>query len=382
MPPKKRLTENKGLPQRWRLKHGAYYYRVPPGLESAWEGKTEYRLGKTLAEAHQVYAERIQNPDPVYRIDSLLDKYQALVVSQQKPNTRRSKENIYHLLRPVLGEMAPDELQPTDVYQVLDAITAKYSQSIARIAYSYLSHVYTKAIEWGIVENHPIKGKVKKPSPNKRTRYVKDWELQAALSVASPTIKAHIFIKLVTGMRKSDILSLKMLDIFKSPHHLKRLQRHPEQITIDDLNEGGLPVTPIKTRDSSGKRNLIAWEPQVVSAVQYALSINPCMDAEYLLLNSRCKCYRDENGQASGFDSLWQRWQEKAINKTSLTERFQEKDIRAKVASDTDLQHASKLLAHTTEQITEQSYRRKGEIVQPANVEKAILQCFQGAENV
>ena len=41
MPRKKRNAENKSLPAlaRWKLQHGAYYYRVPPGLEAMWEGK-------------------------------------------------------------------------------------------------------------------------------------------------------------------------------------------------------------------------------------------------------------------------------------------------------------------------------------------------------
>ena len=33
---------NMGLPARWRHYHGAYYYRVPPGLESQWDGRTQY----------------------------------------------------------------------------------------------------------------------------------------------------------------------------------------------------------------------------------------------------------------------------------------------------------------------------------------------------
>lgn len=46
--PKRRNPENKGLPARWTVRHGAYYYRVPPGLESMWEGKTYFHLGRSL----------------------------------------------------------------------------------------------------------------------------------------------------------------------------------------------------------------------------------------------------------------------------------------------------------------------------------------------
>ena len=44
MAPRKRNSENRPLPERWRFKHGAYYYRVPPGLEASWDGKKEFRF--------------------------------------------------------------------------------------------------------------------------------------------------------------------------------------------------------------------------------------------------------------------------------------------------------------------------------------------------
>ena len=47
-------------------------------------------------------------------------------------------------------------------------------------------------------------------------------------------------------------------------------------------------------------------------------------------------------------------------------ERFQERDLRAKSASDdADLESARRRLGHTSEQITRTVYRRKGEVVQP-----------------
>ena len=44
---------------------------------------------------------------------------------------------------------------------------------------------------------------------------------------------------------------------------------------------------------------------------------------------------------------------------------FQFKDIRPKAASEIELAHASRLLGHTTEEMTKKVYRRVGEIVKP-----------------
>ena len=50
--PRARLSVNKGLPARWSIRRGAYYYAVPPGHEDTWDGKKLFRLGKTQAEAY------------------------------------------------------------------------------------------------------------------------------------------------------------------------------------------------------------------------------------------------------------------------------------------------------------------------------------------
>ena len=56
----------------------------------------------------------------------------------------------------------------------------------------------------------------------------------------------------------------------------------------------------------------------------------------------------------------------KALTTTQLTERFTEHDLRAKVASDTDLSHASLMLGHSQQETTERLYRRKHKLIKQA----------------
>lgn len=74
-----------------------------------------------------------------------------------------------------------------------------------------------------------------------------------------------------------------------------------------------------------------------------------------------------ENGTANGFDSIWQRFMTKALTNTSLKVKFTEHDLRAKVASDAELDHAKSLLGHSNSLTTERVYRRKPERVKPAS---------------
>jgi hypothetical protein len=77
---RKRNAENKGLPARWRHYHGAYYYRVPAGLEAHRDGKRQFHLGSTLAEAYKTWAARFCAPTAVRTIAHLLDRYALEVV--------------------------------------------------------------------------------------------------------------------------------------------------------------------------------------------------------------------------------------------------------------------------------------------------------------
>lgn len=53
-----------------------------------------------------------------------------------------------------------------------------------------------------------------------------------------------------------------------------------------------------------------------------------------------------------------------------MIERFTEHDLRAKVASDTNIEHAQKLLGHSSSEITNRIYRRKPEKIKPYKIKK------------
>ena len=50
---------------------------------------------------------------------------------------------------------------------------------------------------------------------------------------------------------------------------------------------------------------------------------------------------------------------------TACIRQFQFRDIRPKAASEIELDHASRLLGHSKEEITRKVYRRVGEVVRP-----------------
>ncbi|CAB3742899.1 hypothetical protein LMG24238_06957 [Paraburkholderia sediminicola] len=347
--PKKRLAENNGLPKRWRLIHGAYYYRVPPGFETSWDGKKQFRLGKSLPEAYRTWADRLSALDDADTIGDLLDRYSLEVVPKKEVTTQAQNAIAIKRLRAVMGAHPLNALKPRHIYQYVDKRAAKTS---AHREIEVLSHAYTKAVEWGYIDRHPFKGEVRLTGEKARTRYVEDWEIVECLSIESRrkagsvrAIQAYMRVKLLTGMRRGDLLRL-------GPANLK-----------DD----GIHVMPGKTEGSTAKRIIYEWSDALREAVAMAMAARPVQIAPWLFCNRRGECYfNEESGRAGGWDTMWRNFMTRVLEETKLKEHFTEHDLRAKCASDAEtLEHAQALLAHADGKVTQRIYRRKPERVRP-----------------
>lgn len=354
--------ENKGLPARWKLYHGAYYYQVPPGLESSWDGKKTFRLGKTLPEAYRAWADRIGHQDKASNIGQLLDRYALQVVPMKEPLTRAGNLLALSTLRKVFGNLPLGVLTPQHIYQFVDKRSVKKisaagrnigGRTVAHREVEVLSHAYTKAVEWGYIFRHPFKGQVRLQGERPRTRYVEDWEIVECLTLKSKqkkgsvhAIHAYMRLKLMTGLARGDLLRL----------------------TAASLKEDGIHVQRHKTAGSTGKRTIYEWTPELRTAVELAKQARPAL-SPFLFCNRKGEGYiNEETGSCHGWDSMWSRFMDRVLKETKVKERFTEHDLRAKCASDADsLEHARALLSHADARTTEAIYRRKPERVRPLN---------------
>jgi|PlaIllAssembly_1097288.scaffolds.fasta_scaffold25887_2 integrase len=348
--PRPRKPENKGLPARWRHLHGAYYYAVPPGLEPQWDGKKLFRLGATLSAAYRGWAARLETADTAKTIGQLLDRYALEVVPTKAPRTQTENIRYIAALRQVFGDLAIADMKPQLVYRYVDKRSAKIA---AHREMEVLSHAFTKAVEWGYIDRHPFKGEVRLPGEKPRDRYVEDWEVLECLALDSRrnkgsvrAIQAYIRIKLMTGMARSDLLRLQPSQHFK---------------------EDGIHIQRHKTAGTTGKRTIYDWTSELHTAVDMALIARPVDIAPFLFCTRTGKGYVNEaSGESHGWDSMWQRFMDRVLKDTKVTERFTEHDLRAKCASDAPtLEHARALLSHADGRMTERAYRRKPERVKP-----------------
>jgi len=350
--PRKRNPENRGLPPRWRYYHGAYYYHVPPGLEARWDGKKQFRLGSSLAEAHRAWASRVEEPGDIRTLDQLLDRYAREVVPTKAPATRPHNLAAIRRLRAVFGALAVGDFRPIHAYQYRDR-RGNTAPTAANRELEVLSHALTKAIEWGLREDHPmIEGKFRKLATPPRTRYVEDWEIVEALKLPARRkrgsvrmVQAYIKVKLVSGKRRAEMLRLKVADIGTDTvrWHLSKTTKKTGQALQDmELSE------------------------ELRMALQEALEARPVDVGPYVFCNRRGEPHGKPDGSANGFDSIWQRFMDRLLGETKITERFTEHDLRAKCGSDAEsLERAREILAHASSATTRRIYRRKPDRVRP-----------------
>lgn len=344
-----RNPENKGLPARWKHEHGAYFYQVPKGQETAWDGKKKFRLGATLSESYRKWADRIGVVEKATTIGALLDRYMLEVVPGKKVTTQTHNRVAVKPLRAVFAEVHLLDIKPMHIYQYIDK---RGGGTGARREIEVLSHAFTKAVEWGFIHKHPFKGEIRLTGEKARTRYVEDWEVIECLSLESKrksgsvlAVQAYIRVKLLTGMRLGDLLRL----------------------TMSNLQDDGIHFTPGKTQTTTGKRMVIRWSTELREAVAMALSVRPVQLSPFLFCNRDGKGYFNETtGRAGGWESLWRGFFARVMDETKVVDRFTEHDLRAKCASDAKtLEHATALLSHADSKITERVYRRKPEFVEP-----------------
>lgn len=320
---------DKNLPERM-YKRGPSYYFSPYGT-TRW-----INLGRDYVASMTKYASLTSHDGPCLCVGDLIDRYLAEIAAQKAPRTYRDNVIEARKLRAVFGEMLLSEVTTQHIYRYLDE-RGKQAKVRANREISLLAHMFKKAERWGDIaqiDNPCIRIEKHKEKP--RNRYVSDAEYIAFKKHAGPLIAAYMDIKYATGLRQSDMLSLR----------------------LSDLKEDGIYVAASKT----GKDNIIEWTESLRNAVGTARRLPRSVRGMHLFCNRRGQQYT-----GSGFRSIWHRKMRSALEKGVLLERFREHDLRGKSSSDVELEHATKLLGHSDSRFTQRVYRRKPERVQPVD---------------
>lgn len=344
------IKAHKGLPQGWQVRCNRYIYRVPKGREGNWDGKTEFRLGRTLPEALRTYAGRIASVDGVIQtFGQLFDRYVVEVSPQKAKNTQRNENKSILKLREMIGSNVVCDFRPVNAYQLRDYIKQSANQSGEILANRYmalLKHTLTKAIEWGVIEEHPMtQSKFKMfPESKSQQRIPTFDEVEEALKLANPTLKAFVRMSCLTGLRVTDQLGIKLSDIT------------PEKMMVQIGKTAKRTATVLEFEMSD----------DLAEVITECRAIKPL--SIYLFHNRRGQCYLAEDRTFEGFSSMWSRW----MAKFPKEQRFGIRTLRNLVGSQDDLATASERLGHASLATTKKFYRSNTTKVVPLIAQKKL----------
>ena len=323
----------------------SYYY---DGRDENGKRK-EVPLGPDLYEAKVKWAKlEYKNPPKIVRnMGEVFDRYEARIIPGKKPRTQQDNLKELKQLRKAFENAPIDAITPQVVAQYRDARTAKVR---ANREIALLSHVFTIAREWGMTDKaNPCAG-VRRNKETPRDFYADSAVWDAVYAQAAQELKDTMQLAYLTGQRPADVL----------------------KISINDLSGDFLMVGQGKTQ----KRLRISLLFEGMDT-KLSIFIKDLMERRMLSRVRNSRLITNTGGLRMSAQMLRNRWDEarlKAVkqaiadNNPELTaniRQFQFRDIRPKAASEIGLDHASRLLGHSKEDITRKVYRRIGEVVRP-----------------
>ena len=264
----------------------------------------------------------------MFTLSDIFDRYLIEEIPGKSPAYQKDQRAHIKRLCKVFGDARPDELTRQHVYQYLDA-RRKFPYA-ANHEIATLSHVFSKAIRWGILDNNPVKDIEYFPR-KPRDRYVSDEEFWTVHRTMPPMFQVAMELAVLTGLRRGDLLAL----------------------TRDNLTDDGIEVVTSKT----DKALIIEWSDELRAVVQRALR-HPPQVRRPIICTRKGTAYT-----GNGFATIWQLLMLKAV--AGGVKRFQFRDLRAKSASDDTLDASSARLGHESTAITQRVYRRKPRRVRP-----------------
>lgn len=278
----------------------------------------------------------VKAPTNFSTMNDVFDRYELEVIPKKKSEaTRADDRRKMRYLRASFGSMRPSEVDAAEGYAYLEH-RGLQAPVRANREFALLRHVMTKAVRWKIVPANPLYRLEKNPE-TPRDREVTPAEVMAWYRFAGPMLGAYTCLKLLIGLRKADMLRLR----------------------IDGWSRDGLQSPARK----NGKRFLFVRTPALVRAVGRVIG-RLRDDAVYLFETRTGDPYIDDAGDTSGFDSIWQRRMVRLA--AGGHDRFTEHDLRSKAGDDAEEGGGKghRLLGNTEAQFR-RAYQRRTQRVQP-----------------
>lgn len=309
------------LPKKYHKKGPTYYFV---------ENNKWIPVGRTIRDVY-LHAAKQEIPAEIKTMSQAINRYKAEILPSKADSTQKNYLFMLDKIEKVFGQMDVKMITHEDVCQFHDRLSRKAKTSANRHI-EVISVLYKYLRRWAGTRENPAEGVIMNPEkPDKR--YISDYEIQLAHSVASERDKLIIEMLYYSGQRLNDVLKMEW----------------------SHLNETGIDVDQGKT----GAELTIKWSPALRSVIKKAKEyrgnvlsrwIFPSEDAQKLTVN--------------GMQNNWRRLIKRAekADKTGEFNRFNIRQIRAKARTDGKDKY---LLGHADPDKMARVYYRKRRVVEP-----------------
>lgn len=287
-------------------------------------------LGRDYGEALRLWAEL--EGRSVSKGTTVADAL-AYYITAKTPELSPRTLDAYRLSQAALGAKFGDKrleaLRPEDVTRYLRTAAAKVSANRDKALLS-AAYNYVNAEGWlDTVGYNPAR--VPRNKERARRRYVSDAELAALMKAATPKLAMLIELAYITGIRKGDLL----------------------RIRLADLKDDGLHVEQGKT----GSRQVFAWTDGLRRLTDQAKALRRTVGSLWLFPGDRTP------GKAMTALALRTAW-ERARRAAGLPD-IRWHDLRRKAGSDAAQSDAQALMGHADGRVTHRHYRAAPSKVTP-----------------
>ncbi len=207
---------------------GVFTRKDRDGYWISWydmQGRRRYRKtnAKSLSEARKLRASELMKVERAKALgfappgeDSFADVAKRFLVHQKARLTPESYERERLIVNERLAPSLPVALAAIRRVDAQRYVTTRMGQVSAHTVQkelNVLKHLLRLAVEWELLPFTPAQG-VKSPKvPAGRVRYLQPTELRAVLGVCSTWLRPIVAVAVCTGMRRSEILGLRWLDV-------------------------------------------------------------------------------------------------------------------------------------------------------------------------
>ena len=175
------------------------------------------------------------------KLKDLLATYMRDYAKVNKSSFARDEIAIAHL-NDYMGDKLTSDISPRDLerYKSSRRATLRADKPITGATVNrelaILKTAFNKGIEWNLVDSNPVERvKFFSEKDRGRTRYLSTDEKEKLLVAASPELRRFIIIAIKTGMRLSEILSLKWTDT----------DSNANEILVRKSKSGGMRFIPL-----------------------------------------------------------------------------------------------------------------------------------------